>query len=63
MIISSIFLVGRSDGLSWKCWLAIACSAFIINVGATGLKLLKIQLPHSVGRLLGYSPNLGNIRG
>lgn len=43
MIISSVFLVGRSDGLSWKYWLTIACSAFIINVGATGLKLREFS--------------------
>ena len=38
-IISSVFLAGRSDGLSRKCWLTISCRALIINVGATGLKL------------------------
>lgn len=45
MIISSIFLVGRSDGLSRKCWFTILCSALIINVGATGLKLHEFSYP------------------
>lgn len=44
-IISSIFLVGWSDGVSRKCWLAIACSALIINVVATGLKLYEFSYP------------------
>lgn len=43
IIISSIFFAGRSDKSSWKCWSTIACRAFIINVGATGLKLHKFS--------------------
>lgn len=62
-IMSSTFLVGRNDELSRKCWLTMTCKAFIINVGATGLKLHKINHFASTDRLQYHSPNLGSTRG
>lgn len=53
-IMSSTFFVRQCEGLPWKCLSAIACKTFIINVGATGLKLQEFGYP--LNRLFHVSP-------